>query len=76
MSWIETTGYDQSSGPLRALYDRVKGPGDNIDNILLAHSLRPHSMEGHMGLYKNVLHHRNITTPSGSWKRSASTSAC
>lgn len=63
MSWIATTHYGQSSGPLRELYNRVKGPGDNIDNILLVHSLRPHSMEGHMGLYKNVLHHRNNTTP-------------
>jgi uncharacterized peroxidase-related enzyme len=24
---------------------------------MMAHSLRPHSMEGHMALYKNVLHH-------------------
>jgi len=63
MTWIETTGYEQATGTLKTLYDRVKGPDNNIDNILLAHSLRPHTMEGHMGLYKNVLHHRNNTTP-------------
>jgi len=57
MSWIETIPYAQSTGRLRRLYDRVKGADDNVDNIMMAHSLRPHSMEGHMALYKNVLHH-------------------
>jgi uncharacterized peroxidase-related enzyme len=61
--WISHVPYAQSEGRLRALYDRVKGPGDNVDNIMLAHSLRPHSMEGHMALYKYVLHHASNTTP-------------
>jgi hypothetical protein len=43
------------------LYDRIKGPADNVDNIMMAHSLRPHSMEGHMVLYKHVLHHSSNT---------------
>ena len=63
MSHIRTIPYADSTGKLRRLYDRVKGPGDNVDNIMLAHSLRPHSMEGHMVLYKNVLHHSANTTP-------------
>jgi hypothetical protein len=50
MIWIATIPYDQAEGRLRELYDRVKGAGDNVDNIMLAHSLRPHSMEGHMAL--------------------------
>jgi uncharacterized peroxidase-related enzyme len=57
MTWIATIAYADAEGPLRRLYDRVKGPGDHVDNIMLAHSLRPHSMEGHMALYKSVLHH-------------------
>ncbi len=57
MTWIKTIEYGDSSGRLRLLYDRVKGPDDNVDNIMMAHSLRPHSMEGHMHLYKYVLHH-------------------
>ena len=61
MTWINTIPYDDAKGKLRQLYDRIKGPDDNVDNIMLAHSLRPHSMEGHMTLYKYVLHHpRNI----------------
>ena len=63
MPWIDTVPYDQSAGRLRQLYDRVKGPGDNVDNIMMMHSLRPHSMEGHMTLYKNVLHHTANTMP-------------
>jgi uncharacterized peroxidase-related enzyme len=61
MTWIATIPYRQAKGRLLELYDRIKGPGDNVDNIMLAHSLRPHSMEGHMALYKNVLHHSSNT---------------
>ena len=61
--WISHVPYTRASGRLKDLYDRVKGPDDNVDNIMLAHSLRPHSMEGHMALYKNVLHHTSNTVP-------------
>ncbi len=57
MSWIKHIPYEQATGKLLKLYNRVKGPDNNIDNIMLAHSLRPHTMEGHMTIYKNVLHH-------------------
>jgi uncharacterized peroxidase-related enzyme len=63
MAWIETVPYEESTGKLRKLYDRVKGPDNNVDNIMMAHSLRPHSMEGHMAIYKYVLHHTNNTVP-------------
>ena len=45
------------------LYDGVKGPQNNVDNIMMLHSLRPHSMEGHMAIYKYVLHHSSNTVP-------------
>ena len=63
MPWIETVPYEESDGKLRRLYDRVKGPDNNVDNIMMMHSLRPHSMEGHMAIYKYVLHHSNNTIP-------------
>lgn len=63
MSWIRTITYHQATGPLKSLYERIKGPGDNIDNIMLAHSLRPPSLQGHLALYKNVLHHTTNTLP-------------
>ena len=34
MSWIKTVSYEDSEGRLRKLYDRVKGPDNNIDNIV------------------------------------------
>jgi uncharacterized peroxidase-related enzyme len=63
MPWIATVPYDQSTGKLRQLYDRVKGPGDNVDNIMMMHSLRPHTMEGHMAIYKYTLHHSANVVP-------------
>lgn len=63
MSWIDIIPYKKASGKLLKLYNRVKGPDNNVDNIMLAHSLRPHSMVGHMALYKNVLHHSDNTIP-------------
>ena len=63
MSWIKEIPYDQATGQLKKIYDRVKGPNNNIDNVLSIHSLRPHSLIGHMGLYKNVLHNSNNTLP-------------
>ncbi|WP_299960061.1 peroxidase-related enzyme [uncultured Roseobacter sp.] len=63
MSWITTIPFAQATGKLRLLYARIAGPGNNVDNIMMAHSLRPHTMEGHMALYKNVLHHSGNTLP-------------
>ncbi len=63
MSWINTIPFAAAQGRLRRLYDRVTGPDGNVDNIMLAHSLRPHSMEGHMALYKAVLHHSGNQLP-------------
>lgn len=63
MSWIKTIEYDNADSKLKRLYDRVKAPNGQIDNILKAHSLRPHSLTGHMTLYKNVLHHQSNTLP-------------
>ncbi|OLF72202.1 alkylhydroperoxidase [Maricaulis sp. W15] len=57
MSWIKTLDRKAATGRLSAIYDRVAGKTGQIDNILAAHSLRPHTLEGHMALYKAVLHH-------------------
>ena len=61
--WIRHIPFTQATGRLKQLYDRVAGPNGNVDNIMLAHSARPHTMEGHMALYKNVLHHGSNTVP-------------
>jgi uncharacterized peroxidase-related enzyme len=63
MAWIKTINFGQATGKLKQIYKRVAGPNGKIDNILTAHSLRPHTLEGHMRLYKNVLHHNANQLP-------------
>ena len=63
MIWIKHIPYEQAADKLKKLYDRIKGPDNNVDNIMLAHSLRPHTLEGHMTLYKYVLHHPGNSLP-------------
>lgn len=63
MSWIKTIPFDKAEGSLAKIYERIKGPDNYIDNILEVHSLRPHTLKGHMALYKNVLHHTSNTIP-------------
>ncbi|NIV17680.1 MAG: peroxidase-related enzyme [Woeseiaceae bacterium] len=63
MTWIRTIKFEEATGKLRDLYERIKGPDNNVDNIMMAHSLRPHTMEGHMAIYKYVLHHPRNALP-------------
>ncbi len=63
MPWIKTISLTEATGRLRQLYDRLRRSDGDVDNILKLHSLRPHTLEGHMTLYKYVLHHSANTTP-------------
>ena len=63
MFWIKHFTYDEADKSLKKVYDRIKGPNNQIDNILMVHSLRPHTLTGHMALYKNVIHNTNNTLP-------------
>lgn len=58
MSWIETIPPGAADGRLKDLYDQVSSPDGQVDNILTAHSLRPHTLSGHLALYKAALHSR------------------
>jgi len=64
MPYIKIISPDQASGRLAKIYQRVSGPGGQVDNVLQIHSLRPHTLEGHMGLYKAVLHHPRNRLPT------------
>ena len=64
MSWIKVIPFEESTGKLKAIYKKIKGPNNQIDNVLSIHSLRPHTLTGHMSLYKNTLHHSNNTFPN------------
>lgn len=63
MSWIRLISFEEADGRLKRLYKKITGPNNNVDNIMLVHGLRPHTMTGHMALYKNVLHNSNNTLP-------------
>jgi uncharacterized peroxidase-related enzyme len=62
-AWIEMIPVEDATGKLREMYDRVKTPHGTVDNVMKAHSLRPHTMEGHLVLYKSVLHNPDNTLP-------------
>lgn len=66
MSWIKSIPRHEALGKLRQVYDRIAGKHGAIDNILTVHGQRPHTLEGHMALYKRVLHSRENTLPK--WK--------
>jgi uncharacterized peroxidase-related enzyme len=64
LAYIKTIHPDAAEGKLAELFRRVRGPTGQVDNVLQIHSLRPHTMEGHMALYKAVLHHSGNRTPA------------
>ena len=66
---IRAIPYDASAGNLRRLYDRIKGPGNNVDNVIIAHSLRPHTMQGHMGCTNPSCTTAPTPSRNGFWKR-------
>ena len=64
MSWIKVIPFEEANGKLKSIYNKIKGPNNQIDNVLSIHSLRPHTLVGYMSLYKNTLHHSNNTFPN------------
>lgn len=63
MTFIKVIDPQQAGGRLKRIYQRVQAPDGQVDNVLQAHSLRPHSLEGHMAIYKAVLHHSSNQLP-------------
>lgn len=63
MTFIKVIEPKQANGRLKKIYQRVQAPDGQVDNVLQAHSLRPHSLEGHMAIYKAVLHHSSNRLP-------------
>ena len=53
----------EATGILKDMYARAMTPHGTVDNVMKVHSLRPHTMHGHVTLYKSVLHHPDITLP-------------
>ncbi len=63
VAWIKTIEPEDASGPLVQAYEQAKTPHGTVDNVMKAHSLRPRTMEGHLALYRSVLHAEDIVLP-------------
>ena len=62
-AWIHMIPLAEARGTLKDMYELAKTPSGTVDNVMRAHSLRPHSMQGHLALYRNVLHNPENTLP-------------
>lgn len=62
-AWIRMIPLDEASGKLAEMYQLAKTPAGTVDNVMRAHSLRPHTMQGHLVLYRSVLHNPDNTLP-------------
>ena len=62
-AWIEMVSPDAADCTLAKLYEKARTPAGTVDNVMQAHSLRPHTMAGHVALYRAVLHHPDNTLP-------------
>ena len=63
MAFIKMIGPGEATGGLASRYQKVAGAGGQVDNVLQIHSLRPHTLDGHMALYKAALHHPRNRLP-------------
>ncbi len=62
-AWIRMIPLEEATGALASAYQKVRTPHGTVDNVMKAHSLRPHTMEGHVSLYRSVLHNPDNTLP-------------
>lgn len=62
-AWIRMIPVERATGKLKEMYDRVRTPHGTVDNVMRVHSLRPHTMDGHVTLYRSVLHNPDIVLP-------------
>ena len=63
MTWIESISGEKATGYLKRMYQTYQRPNRTIANIFRAHSLRPHTLEGHAELYRAVLSHADNELP-------------
>ncbi len=62
-AWIKMISDDDADDRLRALLDQARTPHGTVDTVMRVHSLRPATMEGHVTLYRSVLHSDDNVLP-------------
>lgn len=62
-AWIHMIGDADADEKLRETLDEARTPHGTVDNVMRVHSLRPATMQGHVALYRSVLHNNTNTLP-------------
>ena len=62
-AWIKMIEDDKATGIVKDMYNKARSPHGTVDNVMRCQSLRPHSIGGHMAIYKSVLHNPDNTLP-------------
>jgi uncharacterized peroxidase-related enzyme len=62
-AWIRMIPESEATGLLKEMYAGAMTPHGTVDNVMKVHSLRPRTMQGHVALYKSVLHSGELTFP-------------
>jgi uncharacterized peroxidase-related enzyme len=62
-AWISMISDQDASPELKAVLDLARTPSGTVDNVMRVHSHRPHTMIGHVKLYRAVLHDAGNTVP-------------
>ncbi len=55
-AWIEMVSDEDADPRLKELLDNARTPHGTVDTVMRVHSLRPETMQGHVTLYRSVLH--------------------
>ncbi len=62
-AWIGMIGDDEADPRLKELLDKARTPHGTVDTVMRVHSLRPETMQGHVALYRSVLHSEENQLP-------------
>ena len=62
-AWIKMIEDKDATGVVKDMYDKARSPHGTVDNVMRCQSLRPHTIAGHMSIYKSVLHNPDNTLP-------------
>ncbi len=62
-AWIKMLSDDEADGRLKELLDKARTPHGTVDTVMRVHSLRPETMNGHVTLYRSVLHSDDNVLP-------------
>ena len=62
-AWIDMVSDEDADGRLIELLDHARTPHGTVDTVMRVHSLRPETMNGHVTLYRSVLHSQDNALP-------------